>query len=188
MSCNKVMTQWMRFQKQWHTHTRQDRAWMITMLVIALIVTIGAIFPPDIPKIAYLNTTKSAPIGIYLKTSDQELKKDDFVVLETKDRLDIFPIEKKPAYLLKHIVAMPGERYKVTETGLVTETVVLPRTESPSGISLPRLPIGVFQLAIDEYLVANHPTKSYDSRYFGAVPRRELQKVIPLVTIPEEWW
>lgn len=187
MNYNNLSEKITIIQKKWNAHNRRDKFYIISMLFLAFFIMITSILSPIFPKFAYLNTSLSAPRGIYIPTSEKEIKRGDFVVLETKDRLDLFKLKNPPKYLLKHIVAMPGERYQVTENAMIIENNILPRTTSPSGIILPHPKIGTFYLDTNEYLVANDPKESYDSRYFGIVTVDEIKKVIPLITIPDSW-
>lgn len=187
MNCNNLSKKITTIHEKWKAHTKKDKVYIMSMLCIALLMSISSIFSPIFPKFAYLNTSLSAPRGIYIQPMEQEIRRGDFVVVETKDRLDIFALKNPPKYLLKHVVGTPGEWYKTTEKALLTESNILPMITSPSGIILPHPKIGTFYLETNEYLVANAPKESYDSRYFGAVKANEIKKVIPLITIPNSW-
>ncbi|WP_276892100.1 S26 family signal peptidase [Dialister micraerophilus] len=169
-------------KKQWISKSKQDKKLIIVMFTTSLLMLMLIIFIKYAPiKIFYINGTESAPLGLYVRFPSQIIKKGDYVIIPTKDRLDIFTLKHKPTFLLKHVVCLPGEEYKVTENALETKDIKLPFYKE-SKIKLPKLKKGNYKLNKDEYLLANTPLKSYDSRYFGAIKKEEIKKVVPLFT------
>ena len=74
---------------------------------------------------------------------------------------------------------MPNDTMEVTATSVIIRGDIYPTLAySSKGVPLMHLPEGRYVLQNDEYFVANHPNRSYDSRYFGPVSRNEIQAVV----------
>ena len=74
---------------------------------------------------------------------------------------------------------MPGDIMTVTDSNVQINKESYPTLSYTSnGMPLQHLQNGVYTLSNDEYFVANVPTRSYDSRYFGPVKRDEIQAVV----------
>lgn len=157
---------------------RRDKIFFVAIvLLITFNICIGSGL---IHSSFYVNITSSAPMGVYMISSDQELKPDVFVMVKENHRLEQFYGSKRPPQLLlKHIAGMPGDIMTVTDSDVRINTESYPTLSYTSnGMPLQHLQNGIYTLSSDEYFVANIPIRSYDSRYFGPVKRDEIQSVV----------
>jgi len=163
---------------------RREQCFFIAIVLLITVnigIGLGLIHSPF-----YLNITPSAPIGIYVVTHNQELHANDYVIVQENHRLEPFYGSKRPpSYLLKHIAGMPGDTMLVTQHSVqINDGEIYPTLSTTSqGMPLTHLPEGIYILQEDEYFVANHPERSYDSRYFGPVKRGEIQAVVKPIWI-----
>lgn len=121
------------------------------------------------------NATDSVPLGFY-SLSSRPPQLGDLVVLETPVGVRQLVQERnylpKGDRLLKQIVGAPNSRWCVdddrqfTVSGEIFGEAFL--TDS-QGASLPKIR-GCFFVPPGHVLVATHHPRSFDSRYFGAVP------------------
>lgn len=84
--------------------------------------------------------------------------------------------------LVKPLAAIAGDVVTVTKRGLAVNSVPLPGTaplaEDETGRALQAVPAGSYRVAAGEvWLLSGHDPRSYDSRYFGAVPAANVQGV-----------
>jgi conjugative transfer signal peptidase TraF len=92
------------------------------------------------------------------------------------------------APLGKRVIALPGDTVHVSLAGLSVNGVAIsesrPRASDSEGRSLPSLSPGRYIVQGGElWLAAPHPM-SFDSRYFGPVPRSSVRSVLrPLLTM-----
>lgn len=92
------------------------------------------------------------------------------------------------APLLKQVVAMSGDSVSVTDAGLTVNGIEISNTErihyDSQGQEVPMIGAGIYQTVNNElWLIANHSTRSWDSRYFGPLPADHVQSVMqPLIT------
>jgi len=92
----------------------------------------------------------------------------------------------------KQVVALPRDTVDVGETGVFVDGRFVPNSAplrvDSHGRSLPVLRITRHLVAPNEiWLVSSYSTHSFDSRYFGGVPRRGVVSAIqPLFT--GRWW
>ena len=131
---------------------RRDKIFFVAIVLLItfnICVGYGLVHSPF-----YVNITTSAPMGVY-------------------------GTKRPPQLLLKHIAGMPGDIMTVTEHNVQINAESYPTLSYTSnGMPLQHLQNGVYTLSSDEYFVANVPTRSYDSRYFGPVKRDEIQAVV----------
>lgn len=171
----------------------QWRRWKIRdvclfILLLALLAFPICIHQGYIKSPLYINLTESAPIGLYRITYDQTPTENSYVLVATNHRLDVFhPAHKPPRFLLKHIAGVPGDTMTVTDRAVTIHDVTYPTlTATSDGTPLPHLQEGTVTLQDNEYFVANHPERSYDSRYFGPVTADEIHAVVtPLYLFSE---
>ena len=96
------------------------------------------------------------------------------------------PCPGDSAPLLKYIAGLPGDVIEVTSSGVVVKDVHLRLSGAiqadSHGRSLSPVPPGRYRLRDCYWLAAPH-AQSWDSRYFGCVPREALREVlVPWVT------
>ena len=163
--------------REWRTRDK----WLFMLLILLLLFPIGVRLG-IVESPLYVNITPSAPMGIYIKSWSQELTPQAYVLVNENHRLDRFYTHTQtqpPRFLLKHIAGMPNDTMEVTATSVIIRGDIYPTLAySSKGVPLMHLPEGRYVLQNDEYFVANHPNRSYDSRYFGPVSRNEIQAVV----------
>lgn len=92
------------------------------------------------------------------------------------------------APLLKQVVAMPGDAVSVTDAGLTVNGIEISNTSrihhDSQGRAIQMIDTGIYQTGNNElWLIANHSTRSWDSRYFGPIPMDQVQSAMqPLIT------
>jgi conjugative transfer signal peptidase TraF len=165
-------------------------------LLLALPLGLGVSSGPlGVPRI---NTSSSLPRGLYLlEPLHRALRPGDLVVAcpplaastlaLARGYLDpgTCPGGTKP--LGKLVLAVPGDRIELAAAALTLNRCRLPATASSAtdtrGHPLPRFPPGAYRVrAGDIWLFSPHP-RSFDSRYFGAVPATGIRGVLhPLLT------
>lgn len=90
--------------------------------------------------------------------------------------------------LLKRVSGVPGDVVEVTPHGVHVNGVALPMSRplptDAAGRDMPRLPAGPQTIAHDElWVMSDTNPRSFDSRYFGAIPRAwVLESVRPVLT------
>lgn len=141
--------------------------------------------------------TDSLPMGLYRSVSGTPTK-GALVSICLPD--DLAAIAKERGYgrpghcpgglapLLKQVVAMSGDTVSVTDMGLTVNGIEIPNTarirHDSQGREVPMVDSGVYRDGNSEiWLIANHSTRSWDSRYFGPLPLGRVQSVMkPLIT------
>ena len=88
-------------------------------------------------------------------------------------------------YLIKQVVGIPGDTVHVTQNGILINNRLQPNSKSfvtGRGIALYPLPIGYkVILGAGEYFMLGVTPHSVDSRYFGIIRRKQLQKQAILI-------
>lgn len=87
--------------------------------------------------------------------------------------------------LLKPVIAVPGDQLKVSTQGLILNGKPVPNS-ARIALAMPVIAPGSYLLKQGEIWVASttHP-RSFDSRYFGAVPIEQIEGVArPILTWP----
>jgi len=134
-----------------------------------------------------INTTPSMPSGIWMIVSARTApKRGDIVAVCLPDGAALrqamhrgyiaagpCPDEAEP--LVKPVATVGGDLVRVSANGIsvnetpVANTAALTRDEA--GRVLHPVPAGSYRVAADEvWLLSGHDPRSFDSRYFGAVP------------------
>lgn len=147
---------------------------------------------------ARINTTKSIPLGLYW-ISDADVNKNSYVIfcppaepifLEAKKRgyLTTGFCEGELGYMMKKVLAAKGDSVSFEQEGVRVNGELLPLTARATtdkhGRDMLTPQSGVQVLNDDELLVMSDVNpKSFDSRYFGAVNRKQIKSVItPVIT------
>ena len=131
----------------------------------------------------YLNTTKSAPLGIYLSCPfDKDYKYNDFVIVKLdKDYGKL----KKGELLLKRVKGLPKDVYVREQGKLVVRGEEFPIVESNL---LPQLNKGNYFVHEGEILLLNNRDNSFDGRYIGAMKKSDIVQKVILIFNREEFW
>jgi conjugative transfer signal peptidase TraF len=83
---------------------------------------------------------------------------------------------------VKPVIAVAGDLVTVTPQGITVDGQLVantaPLAEDEAGRPLHPIPIGNYRLAPGEmWLLSGHDPRSFDSRYFGAVPAANVTGV-----------
>ena len=133
----------------------------------------------------YFNPSSSEVRGYYFVYKANKYSVNDRVLLCVKDGESIkilrklgltYVSDKCPGnmpYLLKKIVAIPGDNVLLTRDGVRVNGVLQPNSVSFKKFKLVELnPLAIqqeFKLKEAEYFVIGRGKRSYDSRYFGII-------------------
>jgi conjugative transfer signal peptidase TraF len=147
---------------------------------------------------ARINTTRSIPVGLYW-VSGAPADKGAYVLVcpppaavfeQARERgyLGAGYCPGGYGYLMKRIVATEGDVVAVSGEGVWVNGALLPasapRTVDAGGRALPRFRTDAHTLGAADVLLmsAGRPT-AFDARYFGPLPRGQIQTVVsPLLT------
>lgn len=140
-----------------------------------------------------LNDTPSVPRGLWrISRLEGPLQRGQIVNICPRDSA-VFRLAKARGYihagrvcpddftpLLKPVAALAGDRVTINAQGIRVNGRLIPRSrqeeKDSQGRSLPRMPWGAYQVASGfVWVVSNHIPNSFDSRYFGSLPVRNIQ-------------
>jgi conjugative transfer signal peptidase TraF len=81
--------------------------------------------------------------------------------------------------LVKPVAAIAGDVVRVTPDGITVNGVASPQTallaQDSAGRPLQSVPTGIYRVAPDQvWLLSDHDSRSFDSRYFGPVSVKQL--------------
>lgn len=137
-----------------------------------------------------LNTSVSMPRGVWrVVPVGAELRRGDVVALclpgsaarEALARGYVAvggcPDGAEP--LVKPVAAIAGDVVRVTPDGITVNGVAFPHTaalaQDSAGRPLQSVPTGIYRAAPDQvWLLSDHDSRSFDSRYFGPVSVKQL--------------
>ena len=160
---------------------------MTTVVATALALTF-ALFV-GLPRWLLYNPTESAPRGWYLLRGSDALRPGDIALVrlpheaaQLADARGYLPVGMP---LIKQVAAAEGTEVCVRDGQVLVEGALSGRTldRDRRGRGLAAWP-GCRRLDADEFfLLSTSETASFDSRYFGPVPRESvLGRVVPLWT------
>jgi conjugative transfer signal peptidase TraF len=140
-------------------------------------------------------TDSSQPPGLYrgIPLAEQALRRHQLVLVVLPP--EIATVGRERGYLLfaevgKCVAALPGDWVAVDGGGITVNGVRLPGTAplrfDSDGRPLPRYTAPLHRVRPGEvWLYSNHTPRSWDSRYFGPVPRDAVRGTLqPLLTAP----
>ena len=155
-----------------------NQHWSLKILVTLAIVTVAYvhIFPSPLRGYLYANYTKSAERGIYIATWDQTLRKGDLVTIVLDH--DVPPLPKGLG-LLKHVGAVAGDSYEVTESALLAGDKKYPINRSLK--KLPQQATGRYVVPDGYVLFLNEMDDSFDGRYFGPLRKNMIRHKVRLL-------
>lgn len=142
-----------------------------------------------------VNTTPSMPLGLWRIQALQAALHSGDVVLACPPDQAVFREAAARGYLppgscpsgleplLKPVAAVEGDVVAVTADGLAVNGAPLPGTASLAADTAgrPLRPLSPGRYTVSEghvWLVSAHSPRSWDSRYFGAVPAANIQGVV----------
>lgn len=137
-----------------------------------------------------VNTTKSFPLGLYLKTHDPAHRGELVLVCPEDNEISQFGRERgfisygvcpgRYGYLIKRIVGSEGDW--VEFSGEAVRVNGIPLKNSARQPSIPSRMDGSVELHEEVLVMSEHPL-SFDSRYFGAVSTDAICTPLkPLIT------
>ncbi|MBE6101709.1 MAG: hypothetical protein E7200_06365 [Selenomonas ruminantium] len=162
-------------------------------LKVALSLVAFAWFVWFAPKIVYLNTTRSLPLGIYLAIPGMNLRHGDYVVYDPPDKVKELMLERRygsedieKIIFLKRVGGLPGDVY-----GVINDEILVNREKKGSvqrqdnaGNPMP-VEDGWHLIKEGQFLPLGDKTNSLDGRYTGTAPIGSIRtRVVPVIT---EW-
>lgn len=170
---------------------REKRRRAIRLLVsAALVIGLGDLTGSLGSHFVRVNTSQSLPRGLYRPV---ELPLDRNRLISACLPLSVAGFGRTRGYLppgrcpggaapvLKYLAAVPGDLVEVSASGILVNGVFLsqssPRSHDFRGRRLLAVLAGRYRLHHCYWLAAPH-LQSWDSRYFGCVPRASLGEVI----------
>ena len=145
------------------------------IVVITCLLAVGAAALHSRVEFVW-NATSSYPRGLYRLERRPHYVPGDLVWFEVPDAVDELVYERgyipQTGKLLKHIVAGPGVRWCVDSAGrfsVAGQSYGRAFGVDAHGAPLPTLR-GCWVIPSEHVLVASTHPRSFDSRYFGAVP------------------
>ncbi|MDI1364832.1 MAG: conjugative transfer signal peptidase TraF [bacterium] len=143
-----------------------------------------------------VNMTRSIPLGFY-RTTSEPVQKGAYVMFCPPKR-ELFALALKRRYIepgdcpggrypmMKRILAAKNDRVQIGANGVVINGVPvpnsIPRLHDGAGRPLPHF-VGSGKVAAGDVIVIGESKVSFDSRYFGPIPREQISTVIrPIVT------
>lgn len=144
------------------------------------------------PALIYFNSSKSLPVGFYVKVPfETPLKAGDLVIVKVPAEMHEYVYQrnwlKQDTPLLKIVYALPGDTYSINDEAVFVNGKYAGAifTKDKSGLPLPRIR-GVFTVEDGHFLpMAVRFPDSFDGRYFGQISQNLIiAKVKPLFIFP----
>jgi conjugative transfer signal peptidase TraF len=163
------------------------RPTLLVMFLGVVLALLGAIVKPSY-QLRY-NTSQSAPIGWYAIVPARDLPVGVFALARLPGAAAALADERgylpKTVPVLKRVAAAAGESVCATGDQIVVDGATVARSLSHDGQGRDLAAWkGCRRLAVGELLLLNpESAASFDSRYFGPIPRSSvIGKAIPLWT------
>ncbi len=153
----------------------------IVPLAIAVLSVLGLLFMSTFygKKYFILNQTASLPRGFYRIIERQDYNRGDLVAFHIPDTIRTF-IESKfqlprDAYLMKHVVGIPGDSYSITNGEFVVQGELIGDVLSTDPEGKP-MPLYEYNGILDRGLLVAKKglNTSIDSRYFGPIAQGDI--------------
>lgn len=156
---------------------------LVCITIFAFVSIISVVFYFAGYPLFYLNTTESAPLGIYLSCPfDKNYKYNDFVIVKLgKDYGKL----KKGELLLKRVKGLPKDVFVREQGKLIIHGEEFPVVETNL---LPQLQLGNYLVHDGEYLLLNNRDNSFDGRYIGTMKETDIIQKVILIFNREEFW
>ena len=128
-----------------------------------------------------INDTPSLPEGIYQK-KDAPIEKGCFVLFRLPDS-QLSSRSYARENLIKQVAAVEGDRVRISSEGVRVNGRLLansqPLSADRDGLPLPQLALDDYTLRAGELLtMSTYNPRSFDSRYFGLMPRKSVIAVV----------
>ena len=165
------------------------------MIKCKLVISIGCVLASAmvfaaLPHIFFFNTSKSLPVGLYVRIPGDEYEKGDYIVYEpdegTKALVRRYGWNDNPGTFLKIVGGVAGDKYSVEEsTRFFTvgdKYIGIAHETDTKGNRLPQIR-GDFTVEEGRILPIGTASRSFDGRYTGTIPITRIKaKVKPLLT------
>ena len=150
----------------------------LKIFVVGLFLTIvfATLANMLVGKLLYINVTDSAPRGIYLVSFNQNLHYGDYVIVSLPVDVPKLHVEKG-FLLLKQVRGFPSDEYAVFNDSLEIKGKEYKIFHQEG---LPELAVGERKVPEGEMLLLNDMELSFDSRYFGPIPKALIVKKVDL--------
>ena len=159
---------------------------------VFLLMAIAVLWNVQFPQFIFVNFSRSAPRGLYLRSPQGEIHVGDGVVyLPTEKAADVMrgcgwlSEGESPRPFLKFVGALSGDWYSVSSKSFFVNGDYIGEavSEDSEGHPLP-LMLGTHVVPEGEFLPITRSPRSFDGRYTGTVPLgRIVAKVIPILVV-----
>ena len=170
--------------------TSKLNEWQKKRIIAGSLVVLFVLFINFAPKIIYLNTTRSLPLGLYLAIPGKNLRHGDIVVYVPPEEVREMIRERNygsgDVLFLKHVGGLPGDVYGVAEDKFIVngELKGMVQRQDNAGNPMPVMD-GPHIVPEGEFLPMGEKINSLDGRYMGTVPMESIMtRVVPIAT---EW-
>jgi type IV secretory pathway protease TraF len=109
-----------------------------------------------------INLSPSEPLGLY-RVTREPLTYGAFVLLDSP---------------LKRIAGMPGDTVRVTKEGSYINGKLWPLSAIPNDSTFTHYPYGTYTLRAGQFWILGNHADSYDSRFFGPIPRTLISSTV----------
>ena len=180
---------------KWIDTTKKSHRFMVVITIFTAVIGLWRCLSqvPRLPaeyRVFYYNHTDSLPRGLYLRMPLRELQDGDYVVFEPTEAITSVAYERgwlSPGVrFLKQVGAVAGECYEIESDSLQFKAngryigQVYP--QDWEGRPMPEIR-GSFLVPEGEFLPIGTNPRSFDGRYTGTVPLKNITaRVIPLLT------
>lgn len=145
------------------------------------------------------NVSPSEPMGVWKEVPAGIIKRGDMVsvcvppdapeISTAKARSYILPgsCPGNIAPLVKPVAAVAGDTVTISTTGVLVNGALAsttgPATRDSAGRPLQPVPYGIYTVPVGSiFLLSDYSPKSFDSRYFGFVPKTGIRnKIMPIL-------
>lgn len=140
-----------------------------------------------------INLTESIPVGLYRITGTEPLKnayvifcpddRQSFRLAKNRGYIDHGLYCNRYGYLMKKVVAVPGDILSVTNEGVFVNQILIPyskpKLQDGMNRTLPQWQVMNYQLQEDEIMTMTSQSEwSFDGRYYGLVHTRQIKGMI----------
>ena len=162
---------------------------IVTFMLFPLLHSLGLL--PAL-NIFYINTTKSAPLGVYIAALDQRLYTGDYVVMDVPEEMKPYLYGRGWAMerenkLLKQIAGLATDSYKIEDNRItINRKTAFIHTVDHENLPLPKPENGNYIIPVGKFMpVSLDRDNSFDARYTGPVEESLItKKVIPILVLP----
>lgn len=139
-----------------------------------------------------INVTGSMPKGLYFLQSSNLLKRNDFVVVKLPPNQLLIGMQRQyvvtsDTLLLKRLIALPGDKVGFKNSKVIVNGAFVYEAQrfakDKHGREMNPIKDGAYLCSRDDYWVLGMNDLSWDSRYFGAVSRKDILNKVRLICV-----